>query len=59
MATLLLSDIFDVTNRPVTLVVAAIFGATPTLLFTGLSEVGDRYALSLTSTHASSTGKVR
>jgi hypothetical protein len=56
-AGLLLNDIFDVVNRPVTLVVAAVFGATPALLITGLAKLGDQYAMNLTSTHPSSIQK--
>jgi len=52
-----LNDIFDVVNRPVTLVVAAVFGATPALLITGLRKLGDRYAMNLKSTQPSDSEK--
>lgn len=50
-----LTDIFDLGKYPVTLLVAAVFGATPSLLLTSLTKLGDKYATNLTSTHPSST----
>lgn len=50
-----LTDIFNVGKYPVTLVVAAVFGAAPSLLITSLTKLGDTYASNLTSTHPSTT----
>jgi hypothetical protein len=50
-----LDKLFDVGTLPVTLVVAAVFGATPSLLITSLAKLGDRYATNLTSTHPTPT----
>ena len=49
------NSVFDVGGHPVTLVVAAIFGATPSLLITSLSKLGDKYATGLTSTQPTSS----
>ncbi len=49
-----LNGVFNVQMYPVTLVVTAVFGATPTLLITGLKNLGDTYVNNLTSTHPSS-----
>ncbi|HEX6538076.1 MAG TPA: hypothetical protein VF155_02720 [Candidatus Dormibacteraeota bacterium] len=49
------NNVFDVTGHPVTLIVTAIFGATPSLLITSLSKLGDKYASGLTSTKPTST----
>lgn len=52
---LALNQIFNLGTHPVTLVVAAVFGATPKLLVTNLTKLGDQYATNLTSTHPSTT----
>lgn len=50
-----LTDVFNLGRYPVTLVVAAVFGAAPSLLITSLTKLGDKYANNLTSTHPSTT----
>lgn len=50
-----LTDVFNLGKYPVTLVVAAVFGAAPSLLITSLTKLGDKYANNLTSTHPSTT----
>lgn len=49
-----LSQIFDVVNRPVSLVLAAVFGVAPALLLNGLNSLSQRYASGLSSTQAAS-----